>query len=200
MIVLVGDSHARTISDAVYKAAKNAKANLIVMSEPGCVFNFLNSDERCLKINEKRINWISRNKPQTIVVMNSLIGTDGRDSWMEGILDLRSKVADPNLRFVVVSPIPQMNFKQNVSFVNRTPDFTNEPLSSQIDLVQKESDLRARMNDDESMLLIESWEVLCPQGLCSPIRGKVFIYQDRVHLNMVGAELLFPKIMDAINR
>jgi hypothetical protein len=93
-----------------------------------------------------------------------------------------------------------MNFKQNVSFVNRTPDFTNEPLSSQIDLVQKESDLRARMNDDESMLLIESWEVLCPQGLCSPIRGKVFIYQDRVHLNMVGAELLFPKIMDAINR
>ena len=200
MIVLVGDSHARTISDAVYKAAKNVKANLIVMSEPGCVFNFLNSDERCIKINEKRINWILRNKPQTIVVMNSLIGTDGRDSWMEGILDLRSKVADPNLRFVVVSPIPQMNFKQNVSFVNRTPDFTNELLGSQIDIVHKESDLRERMNDDKSMLLIESWEVLCPQGLCSPIRGKVFIYQDRVHLNMVGAELLFPQIMDAINR
>jgi peptidoglycan/LPS O-acetylase OafA/YrhL len=200
MIVLVGDSHARTISDAVYKVAKNTKANLIVMSEPGCVFNFVNSDERCLNINEKRINWILRNQPQTIVVMNSLIGTDGRDSWMEGILDLRSKVADPNLRIVVVSPIPQMNFKQNVSFINQVPDFTNEPLSNQIDFVDQVSHLRERLDGDKRMRVIESWEVLCPQGLCSPIRGEVFIYQDRVHLNVVGGELLVPQIMNAVSR
>jgi hypothetical protein len=199
-IVLVGDSHARSISDAVFKVAERTRANLVVMSEPGCVFNFTNSDERCLRINNDRINWIQMNRPQTVVVMNSLIGTDGKDSWSEGIIDLSSKLSIPNLNIVVVSPIPQMDFSKSISYVKQIPDFKEVPLRDQINIVQKPIELIHSLEKNGNVRVIESWKSLCPQNLCSPIRDEVFIYQDFVHLNSIGSILLVPQLMDAIDK
>jgi peptidoglycan/LPS O-acetylase OafA/YrhL len=199
-VLLIGDSHAGHISQAVADAAKSTKWNAVVWTHSGCHIQFQRSipdqvSENCIDINNSMKEWVEQNKPNAIIVSQFVHSDSSQNDLRDALTTLRSIV--PNILLIENNPI----FPDEKDFMVGRPIVMpayKPPKSFQQSIMQtvdkNASDLLANWGRSNGIFTLSFDSLFCENGVCSRYSDKGWLYRDDDHFSVVGAELTIPQI------
>ena len=199
-ILLIGDSHAGHISQAVIDAAKSTKWNSVVWTHGSCHIQFQRSipkqvSDNCIDVNNSMKKWVEENKPYAIIVSQFVHSDSSQNDLRDALMTLRSIV--PNILLIENNPI----FPDEEDFMVERPIVMpayKPPKSFQQSLMQtrdkKASDLLANWARSNGIFTVSFDSLFCEKGVCNRYSDKGWLYRDDDHFSVVGAELTIPQI------
>jgi peptidoglycan/LPS O-acetylase OafA/YrhL len=199
-VLLIGDSHAGHISQAVVDAAKSANWNAVVWTHGGCHIQFKRRipeqvSDNCIDINNSMKKWVEENKPYAIIVSQFVHSDSSQNDLRDALTTLRSIV--PNILLIENNPI----FPDEKDFMISRPIVMpayKPPKSFQQSIMQtvdkNASDLLANWARGNGIFTISFDSLFCEKGVCSRYSNKGWLYRDDDHFSVVGAELTIPQI------
>jgi peptidoglycan/LPS O-acetylase OafA/YrhL len=199
-ILLIGDSHAGHISQAVVDAAHSTKWNAVIWAHATCHVQFQRSIpeqflDNCIDINNSMKKWVEENKPYAIIVSQFVRSDSSQDDLRDALSTLRLIV--PNILliennpifpgendFMIGGPIVMLGYKPPKSFQQ-----------SKMQTVDKNaSDLLADWARINGIFTMSFDSLFCEKGVCSRYSDKGWLYLDDDHFSVVGAKLTIPQI------
>ena len=199
-VLLIGDSHAGHISQAVVDAAKSTEWNAVVWTHSGCRIQFQRSipeqfSDNCIDINNSMKKWVAENKPYAIIVSQFVHSDSSQNDLRDALTTLRSIV--PNILLIENNPI----FPDEKDFMISRPIVMpayKPPKSFQQSIMQtvdkNASDLLANWARGNGIFTISFDSLFCEKGVCSRYSDKGWLYRDDDHFSVVGAVLTIPQI------
>jgi hypothetical protein len=200
-VLLIGDSHAGHISQAVIQAAANANWNAVVWAHSGCRIQFRRSTSEqvsynCLNMNKQMKIWVEENKPHTIIVSQYVLSNSSQNDLRNALLTLQSIV--PNILLVENNPI----FPDAEDFMVRRP-LIMPPYEAPKKFAQSLMQLKDKnasnqlanwaRNNDISTMNFDS--IFCSNEICTRWSDSGWLYRDSDHFSVTGAELTIPKLI-----
>ena len=214
LVILVGDSTAKSLSDGFITAAHNLRLEVMVFQQSGCPFQVSDSpfSQFCKNFNNSVWSAIRTLQPVAVVVSNLNylyvrdIGLPGmpigltRVAWANETQKVFTQLKDLEIKGLLVQPVPELAFdlrynvtilKQHVigedrTVVDRDNKFLNE---METNAVMKILDNRSILNLDRQ---------ICSSDLCSQVKDGKFMYEDSSHLSSVGSMVMAPDIEQAL--
>lgn len=204
-VLLLGDSHAGQISQAVIDAAKHANWNSVIWTHSGCAFQVLDQERKvrdsCIKNNRQAVEWILQNIPNLIIVSQS-ISSESNLSDLEDALSVIHSIV-PNILLIENTPI----FPDSEDFMVSRPLFMSpyEPPKSFL-LTEMESSGKYFSNQlamwarSKGISTMDFTPLFCTEKFCSRFSNGLWLYRDTGHLSVDGAELTIPQIENFLKR
>ncbi len=208
-ILLIGDSHAASNSQAVIKVAKTNDMKVSVFTRTSCpfitnkkefdaAFELPGLDDNCMQHNQTILNYINIHKPTIIVLsMRSTSGyifpntTSSRLLYRKNILRSLS-----NLNLL----------KTNIILIGAEPEY--QPVLTWAErilgLEGNYSDIPfedSRWWGNVSLVnffYANTLDIFCPQNKCRNKNGSIWLFEDDHHLSKEGAELLLPELYQKV--
>jgi len=199
-VLLIGDSHAGHISQAVVDAAKSTKWNAVVWIHSSCLVQFQQgtpqqASNNCIDVNNAMKAWVKKNKPHTIIVSQFVTSDSSQNYLRDALLTLRSIV--PNILLVENNPV----FPDSKDFMVERPIVMapykppkSFPQSMMVTVDKNASDLLAKWARSNGITTMSFDSLFCKKGVCSRYSEKGWLYMDDDHLSVVGAELTIPQL------
>jgi peptidoglycan/LPS O-acetylase OafA/YrhL len=199
-VLLIGDSHAGHISQAVVDATKSSKWNAVVWTHSGCHIQFQRSipeqvSDNCIDTNNSMKKWVEQNKPNAIIVSQFVHSDSSQNDLRDALTTLRLIV--PNILLIENNPI----FPDKKDFMVERPIVMpayKPPKSFRQSIMQtvdkNASDLLANWGRSNGIFTINFDSLFCEKGVCSRYSDKGWLYRDYDHFSVVGAELTIPQI------
>jgi hypothetical protein len=200
-VLLVGDSHAGQISQAVVDAAKITKWNSVIWTHGGCNVQFrkrvnLQIPDSCIAVNNSMKEWVMENRPDAIIISQFVELGDSIKDLKHALSVLHSLV--PNTLIIENVPI----FPEDKNFMIQRPIIMlpYQPLK------EFDRDVMQLRNQSSSVELVDwarqygistmSFESLfCSTTTCKRFKNKKWLYRDSSHLSVAGAEFTIPMLM-----
>jgi peptidoglycan/LPS O-acetylase OafA/YrhL len=204
-VLLLGDSHAGHISQAVIDAAKLVNWNSVTWTHSGCAFQVLDQEKKvrdiCIKNNRQAVEWILRNTPNLIIVSQS-ISSESNLSDLENALSAIHSIV-PNILLIENTP----KFPDGKDFmVSRSLLMSPyEPPKSFL-LTEMESSSKYSSNQlamwarGNGISTMDFTPLFCGKKICSRFSNGLWLYRDTGHLSVDGAELTIPQIENFLKR
>jgi len=214
LVILVGDSTAKSLSDGFTAAANNLGLEAMVFHLAGCPFQVSDSpfSQFCKNWNNSVWSAIRTLKPMAVVIsnLNYLYVEDiglpdlpigpTRVAWANETQKVFAQLQKLKIEGLLVQPVPEFAsdvryevtiFKQNVNGENRTLlNRGNEFLNGM------ETNAVMKVFDDRSILNL--YRQFCTSGLCSQEKDGKFMYEDGSHLSSVGSMAVAPEVEQAL--
>jgi peptidoglycan/LPS O-acetylase OafA/YrhL len=200
-ILLVGDSHAAQISQTMKRVSKVLNYNLFVWSH--CDFQLIDSgnmqEESCLENNDRILDWIRNERPTYVVISQRMHSETPKEDVMSGIsaaLNLGS-----NVIFIGNNPV----FSDGAKFLtNELIGKYNPPKIVEMKSMDQDSIFAARkfefLAGIPQVTYVDTLSLICESNLCSRYKDGKWLYWDAGHLSISGADLIEPKLLDAIKK
>gem|GEM_PF-1614048 len=200
-VLLIGDSHAAQISQAVVDAAQMTKWNAIVWAHSDCQVQFKRDaseqvSDNCIDINNSMKEWVKKNKPHAIIVSQFITPDSPQISLRHALTILRSLA--PNILLIENNPV----FPDDKDFMVERPIVmpAYKPPKSfhesmMVTVEKKASDLLASWARSNGIATISLDSLFCTEGVCSRYSDKGWLYIDDDHLSVAGAELAIPQLI-----
>ena len=205
-ILLIGDSHAGHISQAVVDVAQSMKWNSVVWTHSGCLIQFQRSipeqvSDNCIDVNNSMKKWVKENKPDTIIVSQFVRSDSSQNDLRNALSTLQSIV--PNMLLIENNPI----FPDRENFMVRRPLVMSpdKPLKefsqSSMDIIdQVASNHLANWARKNQIYTLNFESTFCKRGICSRWSEAGWLYRDYDHLSVVGAKLTIPLLEASLKR
>jgi peptidoglycan/LPS O-acetylase OafA/YrhL len=209
-VLLLGDSHAGMLSQAVVDSAKNQKWNAVIATMGGCNVQYSQSvsgqvSEKCLDFNLQMRKWILKHKPNAIIVSqfvyaNSLNQKDRRDPLVtqidlkKALLQIRS--VTPYILLVENNPMfpDEKEFMVSRALIMRPYKAPMTFPRSQMQVRDKEaSNMLAKWAGINDIFTINLESLFCNNNSCSRYSKAGWLYRDDDHLSVAGANLVIPE-------
>jgi hypothetical protein len=199
-VLLIGDSHAGHISEAVVDAAKESNWNTVVWTHPGCHIQFLRSipelvSENCIDISNSIRTWVEVNKPYAIIV-SQFVHSDSSQSDLRNALSTLRLIV-PNILLIENNPIfpDEKDFMVSrpiVMPVYKPPKSFEQSTMQTID--KNASDLLANWARSNGISTMSFDSLFCKSEVCTRWSVAGWLYRDDDHFSVVGAELTIPQL------
>jgi peptidoglycan/LPS O-acetylase OafA/YrhL len=204
-VLLLGDSRAGHISQAVIDAAKRVNWNSVIWTHSGCKFQVQDQEKKvrdsCIKSNIQAVEWIMEHTPDVIIVSQSISSEWNLSDLKNGLSVLRSIV--PNILLIENTPI----FPDGKDFMVSRPLLMSpyEPpksfLLTEMESIDKySSNLLAMWAISNAISTIDFTSLFCGEKICSRFSNGLWLYRDTDHLSVDGAELTIPQIENFLKR
>jgi hypothetical protein len=206
-VLLVGDSHAATIVDALVIAGKKDHWSTAVWVGPGCGFraaqhNNSENKHRCVDRFQRQLRWIKANKPKAVVISQYIRENESQSGYTEAISEIRELV--PNILLVKNNPIfPGGKYEVfNRSLVAQllSPLKKTVPLSKMDVSDLSASDKLGSWADARNIKTLEIAPLFCSSETCSMYSNLGWTYLDNDHLSYAGSKLLVPLLSDYLTK
>ena len=199
-VLLIGDSHAGHLSQAVIDAAKIEHWNAAIWTKIRCHVQFQRTikdevTDSCLRQNQEILEWVVDNKPSAIIVSQFVYSKSNQNDLRDGLFRLHSIV--PNIVLVENNPIfpDERDFMVDrpiVMPVYKPPKRFQQSMMQTVD--KNASDLLANWARSNGIFVISFDSLFCKKGVCNRYSDKGWLYHDDDHFSVVGAELTIPHI------
>jgi peptidoglycan/LPS O-acetylase OafA/YrhL len=203
-VMLIGDSHAAHIANAIVAASSNINYSTIIYALPGCKVRIRESTlikvtDTCSQINGNLVQFIINNKPDIIIFSEYLKTNTPITELKETLLILKSYI--PDILIIENNPIflddpfdrsiISMIFKPipNKTISKFEMDNSYEQVSNELAIWAK--------NNEIFTLNLDS--IFCRRNLCSRHSDKGWLYYNEDHFSLIGAELTIPEIEKKLN-
>jgi peptidoglycan/LPS O-acetylase OafA/YrhL len=205
-ILLIGDSHAGHLSQAVVDAAKKEHWNTAVWARAGCHVQFQRSirdqvSDECLKQNQEILKWVEGNKPNAIIVSQIVYADSSQGDLRNALLVLQSIV--PNILLIENGPV----FPDGKDFMVGRPlvmSAYQPPKLFKISRMEVKhrnaSDQLASWARTNAISTMNFNSLFCTKKNCTRFAGSDWLYWDDSHLSVAGAELTIPKLSTFLKR
>jgi peptidoglycan/LPS O-acetylase OafA/YrhL len=199
-VLLIGDSHAGHISQAIVDAAQSTKWNAVVWTHSGCPIQFQQSipeqvSDHCIDVNSLMKKWVEENKPYAIIVSQFVRSDLSQNELKDALSTLRSIV--PNILliennpifpdrkdFMLKRPLVMSPYEAPKKFKHSMMEFKDKNASNQL----------AMWARNNGITTIDFSPLFCSKKICSRISNGIWLYRDTNHLSVAGAELTIPQI------
>jgi hypothetical protein len=205
-ILLIGDSHAAHISQAVIDAAKIENLNAAVWTLSSCHVRFIRTvsdqiSDICWRQNQEILAWVKRNKPSAIIV-SQFVRSESPQNDLRNALDTLHSIV-PEILLIENTPV----FPDGKDFMVSRPLVMSpyEPPESFL-LTEMESSDKYSSNQlatwgrTNGILTMDFTPLFCSEKICSRFSNGLWLYRDSVHLSVDGAELAIPQIENFLKR
>ena len=211
-VVLLGDSHAGAISDAVAEAAADEGFDYGVWLRPNCSLILEQSELSagsavCENWSRAALFWVREIEPDYVVIASSGVGYTGSPegvvTYMNGLGESVREILSNGSRVVLISTVPSFSESGIGSASVLQPSPSPATLS-----FATTPQWRQRLRADEisfarhpDVSVIDSVLILCgPTGMCSQRPGNSWEYRDTNHLSLAGALRLLPSLRESLIR
>jgi len=204
--LLIGDSHAGALSQAFIDATKKSNWNAVVWVHSGCQIQFQKSSmdsltNSCININLQMKDWVIKNNPNLIIISQFVRDTSNQNELRSSISELKSLV--PNILLIENNPI----FPDGKDFMVSRPIFMKpyippkSYLKSLMDIKDSSaSNELARWASDNRLDTMNLEPLFCKFERCNRYSQKGWLYTDRDHLSVEGANLTIPQLSKYLAR
>ena len=203
-VLLLGDSHAGHISQAVIDAAEQVNWNSVIWTQNACAFQLSDQGEvrdSCIKKNRRTVEWVLRNTPNVIIVSQS-INSESNLSDLENALSTLHSIV-PNILLIENTPI----FPDGQDFMEPRPLFMS-PYEPPKSFLRTEMDSNGKYSSNQLAMWARSngistmdfTPLFCDEKICSRFSNGLWLYRDISHLSVYGAELTIPQIENFLKR
>ena len=199
-VLLIGDSHAGHISEALINAAKSENWNTIVWTHAGCAVRFQRNEKHlvtdsCLKANEAMREFVLKNRPSAIIVSEFVQSYSSQTDLQNALRILKSIVLNilliqnspvfPDSKdFMVPRPIIMSPYKPPKKFVYPAMEYEDKSAS----------DLLVKWATANGITTMNFEALFCKSDICSRYSGSDWLYRDADHFSVIGAELTIPQL------
>ena len=199
-VLLIGDSHAGHISEALINAAKTENWNTIVWSHAGCAVRFQRNEnhlvtDSCLKINKAMRAFVQKNRPNAIIVSEFVQSYSSQSDLRNALRILKSIV--PNILLIQNSPV----FPDSKDFMVPRPIVMSPyqpPKKFAYSAMEYEdksaSDLLVKWATANGIATMNFEALFCKNDICSRYSGSDWLYRDADHFSVIGAKLTIPQL------
>ena len=204
-VLLLGDSHAGHISQAVIDAAEQVNWNSVIWTQSACAFQLSDQGKKvrdsCIKKNRRAVEWVLRNTPNVIIVSQS-ISSESNLSDLENALSTLHSIV-PNILLIENTPI----FPDGKDFMVSRPLFMS-PYEPPKSFLRTEMDSNGKYSSNQLAMWARSngistmdfTPLFCGEKICSRFSNGLWLYRDVSHLSVYGAELTIPQIENFLKR
>ena len=205
-VLLIGDSHAGHISQAVIDGARNSNWNAVVWAHSGCPVQFQRSmrsevSDNCININKQMKIWVLNNKPDAIIVSQYIRTSLSQIYLKSALLDIKSIIPNVLLienipifpdqnEYMIDRPLIMSQYTPPKSFLLSDMQNNNKKASNQLSTWAREN----------GFLTLDFSQIFCGTKSCSRFSDKGWLYYDANHLSVTGAKLTIPQIENFLNR
>ena len=205
-VLLLGDSHAGNISQAVIDAAEKSNWNAVIWTHSGCHVQFQRSikqdvSDNCIKINKQMRNWVLKFKPNSIIISQFVRSNTSQSDLKSALHILQSIVPDillienypvfPDEKdFMVSRPIVMSAYQPPKSFKLAQMQVKDRAASNQL----------ARWARTNGISTVDFHSLFCTKENCTRFIGSDWLYTDTDHLSVSGAALTIPKLSNYLKR
>ena len=217
LVILVGDSTAKSLSDGFVTASHNLGLEAMVFQQSGCPFQVSDSpfNQFCQSGNRRNNDiWsaIRTLKPVAVVVsnLNYLYVRDiglsdlpigpTRVAWANETKKVFAQLQKLKIEGLLVQPVPEFAsdvryevtvLKQHVNGEDRTVLNRGNEFLNHMD-----KNAVMKVFDDRSVLNL--YRQFCALDLCSQVKDGKFMYEDGSHLSSLGSMFIAPALEQAI--
>jgi hypothetical protein len=197
-VMLIGDSHAQMLSEAFIESSKQNGFRAIVWTRSGCRFQLKSASnlyDYCLPVNNKIYSYISKLKPNAILISQSITLNYALNPLNEAILRLKSY--SENVTIVGNTPV----FPDSDQFMRPMPivvspyrapqKFRISSMNQAPFEVSRKMEIWSQINE-VGFLSVNS--IFCDNLFCNRWSSKGWLYRDSDHLSTIGADLTIPTI------
>jgi peptidoglycan/LPS O-acetylase OafA/YrhL len=200
-VLLVGDSHAGHISQAIVDAAQSTKWNAVVWTNSSCPIQFERRipdqiSDQCIDINNSKKQWVEENKPDAIIVSQFVRSDSSINDLKKALRTLQSIV--PNLLLIENNPI----FPDERDFMVRRPlvlqPYKAPKLFKQTQMEFRDmnaSNLLANWARKNNIYTMNFESLFCNGEICTRWSEAGWLYRDDDHFSVIGASLTIPQII-----
>jgi len=199
-VLLIGDSHAGHISQAVIDSAKSMNWNAVVWTHGGCRVKFVQTNdnevsENCIDINNQMKKWVLESKPDLIILSQFILSSLPQNEYTDSLSILRSIV--PNILLIENNPVfpDEKHFMQRrlsiMPAYNAPKKFAQSLMESKDKDASNQLAMWARSNGISTM---DFTPLFCGEKSCSRFSKGFWLYLDDDHFSVAGAELTIPQI------
>lgn len=204
-VLLLGDSHAGHISQAVIDAAEQVNWNSVIWTQSACAFQLSDQGgevrDSCIKKNRRTIEWVLRNTPDVIIVSQSITSESNLSDLENALSTLHSIV--PHILLIENTPI----FPDGKDFMVSRPLFMS-PYEPPKSFLRTEMDSNGKYSSNQLAMWARSngistmnfTPLFCGEKICSRFSNGLWLYRDSSHLSIYGAELTIPQIENFLKR
>jgi peptidoglycan/LPS O-acetylase OafA/YrhL len=205
-VLLIGDSHAGHISQAVVDAAQSTNWNAVVWVHSDCHVQFRQSikgqiPDNCIEINNQMKKWVLQNTPDLVIVSQFVYSDSNQGDLRDALSSL--KLIIPNVLLVENNPV----FPDVKDFMVSRPIVMpayKPPKSFQQSMMQTEhvnaSHLLANWARGNGIFTISFDSLFCKKRVCNRYSNKGWLYRDDDHFSVVGAALTIPQLSAFLKR
>lgn len=206
-VLLVGDSHAASILDALVIAGKKDNWSTAVWVGPGCGFRKSvdvnpEIDYRCVDRFERQLRWIKANRPKAVVISQYIRENETQAGYMKAISEIRELV--PNILLIGNNPIfPGGKYEVfNRSLVQQrlSPRKEIVPISKMDNTDLFASNELIFWAHARNIKTIDIAPLFCSDETCSMYSNLGWLYFDNNHLSYTGAKLLVPLLSNYLTK
>jgi hypothetical protein len=205
-VLLIGDSHAGHLSEALVSAARASNWNAIIWTHSGCkiYFQSIETDrylEQCLTNNLEMKEWVLENMPDAIVVSQFIQNNSPQKELRSALLSLRNAV--PSVLLIQNNPI----FPDKDKFMVARPIIVSPyvpPKQFKKSLMQtidkKASDSWATWARENGISTMSFDNLFCDNQVCRRFSETGWLYMDDDHFSVAGANLAIPQLREYLDR
>ena len=205
-VLLIGDSHAGHISQAVVDSAKIANWNSVIWTHGGCRIKFRQTTDvdflaNCVENNQRMKEWVLANKPDAIIASEYIVATYPQNDLKSALLDLKSIV--PNILLIENNPI----FPDEKNYMVKQPLIMSpyEPpkyfkLSEMQTEDQKDSNEFAKWARGNGISTMNFASLFCDAKICTRYADNEWLYYDDDHFSVAGAARTIPQLSTFLKR
>jgi peptidoglycan/LPS O-acetylase OafA/YrhL len=218
LVILVGDSTAKSLSDGFITAAHNLGLEAMVFHDPGCPFQVGDSPFNSFcQSGTKRNNdvWsaIRILRPVAVVVSNLnylyvrdiglpdlLIGPT-RVAWANETQKIFAQLQSLKIEGLLVQPVPEFasDVRYEVTILKQHVLGENRSMLNSGNEFLNEMDTNAVMKVFDDRSILNLYSQFCTLELCSQVKDGALMYEDGSHLSSVGSMFVAPALEQALS-
>ena len=197
-VLLIGDSHAGHISQALIDSAKGKGWNAIVWVHDGCKIQLVANEkekvsENCAMMNRRLLTWLDTAKPDLILVSQFINFDSDLEKFKVAIKSIQSKVT--KVVIATNSPI----FPDHEDFMKSRPLVMKPyvpPTSFPVSMMDtKDLDKSKKFQEwasTQKIPTIDFTSIFCDTERCIRKDRGEWLFRDANHFSVYGANLLIP--------
>ena len=185
--MVIGNSHAEQALSIFKPIAEQTKTNLQTYLLGGCQYpvRAVNASNECSEFNTKMTEEILKRKPQTVVLIATVAQARSNDERVDPSLD-------ETVRRLTEAGIQVIGLRDNPRFEYNIYECAQKAGEDKSSCARPASDKYAAENPakeifdkyrNQGAVMVDLKDVYCPDGMCSPVVGNIYVYLDDNHVS-----------------
>lgn len=187
LTMVIGNSHAEQALSIFKPIAEQTKTNLQTYLLGGCQYpvRSVNAGNECSEFNTKMTEEIIKRKPQTVVLIATIAQARSNDERADPSLD-------ETVRRLTEAGIQVIGLRDNPRFEYNIYECAQKAGTDKSSCARPASDKYAAENPakeifdkyrDQGAVMVDLKDLYCPDGMCSPVVGNIYVYFDDNHVS-----------------
>ena len=183
VIVSVGDSRMEQFSASLIELAQREGWTLVTLWKGGCTFApDAGISPDCDAFSQAAADYLDRIDPEAVALATTAFGRDGTETLTPGMDTTLPAITGRGTTVLAVRALPRFTEDPAQCAAEHGPDAAACEVPLPVPLTEQRPDAELLSTVGEKAVPVDPVPLVCPEGTCSPVIGKVMVFLDGDHL------------------